>query len=489
MDAILYWNNVALEANRVTHTTPGSTEQTGPVLSARALAIVHLAMHDALSGITQDATLPQYLASLPPLPAMNNPADAANAAISAAAHASLVALYPSQRSTFDKAQTTNGLTGSQHDMLAGYEYGLSVAQAVLKLRAADPSVSDMGYCPPSSHGGHRPDPQSPNQGYYAPFFGKRSNLFGTTERYQLNAPPSPLSTDPSERAAYVAALKQVRGKGIAPELEGSVPAGYKRRTTEETLIGLYWGYDGAIGLGTPPRLYNQIIREVAMKQGNTLAKNARLFALCNAAMADAGILAWEQKYKHTLWRPVLGVREHDESMGPGGQDNPNTGFSSECDPYWLPLGKPSSNNKGAVNGTPPFPAYPSGHATFGAAAYDTVRRFYNVTAQGPDNLFKDLSFVSDELNGVTTDNQGTVRPKHVRKFKDGLWQMILENGWSRIWLGVHWSFDAFAVDSQGNPDLSKNIGGVPLGLNVAQDLFANAAHPGWSQNAKPGTPA
>jgi hypothetical protein len=279
MDAILYWNNIALEANRVTHTTPGSTEQTGPVLSARALAIVHLAMHDALSGITQDATLPQYLASLPPLPGMNNPADTANAAISAAAHASLVALYPSQRSTFDKAQTSHGLTGSQRDMLAGYEYGLSVAQAVLKLRAADPSVSDMGYCPPSSHGGHRPDPQSPNQGYYAPFFGKRSNLFGTTERYQLNAPPSPLSTDPSERAAYLAALKQVRGKGIAPELEGSVPAGYKRRTTEETLIGLYWGYDGAIGLGTPPRLYNQIIREVAMKQGNTLAKNARLFAL------------------------------------------------------------------------------------------------------------------------------------------------------------------------------------------------------------------
>ena len=43
MDPILYWNEVALEANRVSHTN-GKNEQTGPTLSSRALAIVHLAM-------------------------------------------------------------------------------------------------------------------------------------------------------------------------------------------------------------------------------------------------------------------------------------------------------------------------------------------------------------------------------------------------------------------------------------------------------------
>ena len=46
-------------------------------------------------------------------------------------------------------------------------------------------------------------------------------------------------------------------------------------------------------MGTPPRLYNQIIREVAKAKGNSVADNARLFALVNAAMGDAGILAWE----------------------------------------------------------------------------------------------------------------------------------------------------------------------------------------------------
>jgi vanadium chloroperoxidase len=84
-------------------------------------------------------------------------------------------------------------------------------------------------------------------------------------------------------------------------------------------------------------------------------------------------------------------------------------------------------------------------------------------------------FISDELNGVTRDNAGTVRPRHARTFPRGLWQMIEENGFSRIWLGVHWSFDAFALGATGNPDLTRNIGGVPLGLKIAEDIFAAGA--------------
>jgi Vanadium chloroperoxidase N-terminal domain len=51
MDPIIYWNEVALEANRVSHTN-GKNEQTGPTLSSRALGIVHLAMYDAFAGIS-----------------------------------------------------------------------------------------------------------------------------------------------------------------------------------------------------------------------------------------------------------------------------------------------------------------------------------------------------------------------------------------------------------------------------------------------------
>jgi hypothetical protein len=83
---------------------------------------------------------------------------------------------------------------------------------------------------------------------------------------------------------------------------------------------------------------------------------ARLLALVHTAMADAGIACWESKYAYKFWRPVGGIREADTD------GNPNT----IVDPDFSPLGAPASNINPGVNFTPPFPAYASGHATFGA---------------------------------------------------------------------------------------------------------------------------
>ena len=129
-------------------------------------------------------------------------------------------------------------------------------------------------------------------------------------------------------------------------------------------------------------------------------------------------------------------------------------------------GRPYTITGKAKNFTPPFPAYPSGHATFGAAAFQMTRLFYGTAVgdKNPDARFQDLTFVSDEHNGVNKDNNGTVRPKHVRNFPNGLWQMIEENGPSRVYLGVHWVFDAFAIGNNGKPDYTQNVGGVPLGV-------------------------
>jgi len=466
MDQILYWNDVSLEANRVSHTN-GKGEQTGPTLSSRALAIVHLAMYDAFVGVSKKLT--PYLPGLP-APVAGASVDAA---IAAAAHATLSKLFPSQKPFFDLKHAQAGLLAT--GLKEGHEFGVRVAQEMLDDRKDDPGSGDDGYAASMARGAHRPDPDNPDQGFHAPFYGARSKLFAARKRHGLAKPPQPSIAPPD---AYTRALEEVRRKGIAPELMGTLPTSSSRRTVDETLIGVYWAYDGAVGLGTPPRLYNQIVRKLAEKNSNTLEANARLFALVNTAMADAGILSWDQKYIHDLWRPVVGIREHDTSMGPAAGEGDNN-INNESQPDWLPLGAPSSNSTGKKNATPPFPAYPSGHATFGAAALHVTRLFYGVAVgdRKKDKLVDGLVFVSDEHNGVNKDNKGTVRPRHVRDFPDGLWQMIVENGRSRVFLGVHWVFDAFAVNNNGSPDLGQNVGGVPLGLTIAEDIFTNPTGP------------
>ncbi|MFN0111396.1 MAG: chloroperoxidase [Blastocatellia bacterium] len=468
-DSILYWNAVALEANKASHTN-GANEQTGPTLSSRALAIVHLAMYDAFAGITKNpAILPPYLPGLP-VPPVGAGLDAA---VSAAAYDTLFALFPTQKPFFDAqlAAATIPAPGKAQ----GTAFGKQVALALLTDRGADPNASDAGYVPPVHAAAHEKDPDNA-QGFHAPFYGAMSKCFAVSARHGLDIPPMP------GEPAYLSALKEVRGKGIAPELMGTVPNGYPKRSVNETIVGVYWGYDGAKNLGTPPRLYNQVVREVAKARGNTPAQNARLFALVNTAMADAGILSWDQKYFHNLWRPVVGIRAHDVSMGPLGVGS--NVVDSDCDSGWLPLGAPKSNEPGTKNFTPPFPAYPSGHATFGAAAFHMTRLFYGVPKGNTDsdNLFDGLTFVSDELNGVTTDNKGAVRPRHVRNFPGGLWQMIEENGRSRVDLGVHWVFDAFAVDASNQLDLTKNVGGVPLGVKIAEDIFGASRESGLKKS-------
>jgi hypothetical protein len=192
--------------------------------------------------------------------------------------------------------------------------------------------------------------------------------------------------------------------------------------------------------------------QIAAQRGSNGVDLARLLALVNVAMADAGIAIWESKYHYQFWRPVTGIREADEGTGPAGAGDHNRATAG--DPTFTPLGAPASNLNGP-NFTPPFPAYPSGHAGFGGALFQILRRFYGTDAIA-------FTFVSDEFNGVTLDNHGTVRPLIPRRFSS-LSEAEEENGQSRIYLGIHWAFD--------------KTEGIAQGRRVADYVFRNAFRP------------
>ena len=249
---------------------------------------------------------------------------------------------------------------------------------------------------------------------------------GTVRLFSAGAIP-PIADHPVPRSgAYNRAHDQVRAKGSRILEEGTPGAGFSPRTPLQTLIGFYWAYDGASQIGTPPRLYNQIAREIIGRNVNgphRQAASARLLALINVAMADAGIAAWYYKYVYQFWRPILGIREYDDSFWNGG-DAVSHGLHPRCDPWWVPLGAPRTNEPGRRSFTPPFPAYPSGHATFGAAAFESVRLFFGVAKNKKDNLFFDL--VSDELDGRAIAEDGSFRGRH-RRHHDSLLRAMFDN--------------------------------------------------------------
>src|SRR5262249_1851131 len=158
---------------------------------------------------------------------------------------------------------------------------------------------------------------------------------------QFRAPPPPDLTS----AEYAAAFHEVRALG------GDGQATATLRSDEQTRIGIYWAYDGTPSLGAPPRLYNHLAPEIATAQGTTNAVHvARLLALLNVAMADAGIAVWESKYHYQFWRPVTGIRESDPNTGPTGLGDGNDDTTGDVN--FTPLGAPASNSAGP-NFTPP----------------------------------------------------------------------------------------------------------------------------------------
>src|SRR6266571_6923682 len=446
LDSIHRWNAIAINASGLDHTpvAPGELrifgEQLGPGRASRAMAIVHIAIFDSVSAVLGGY---QGYTGIQPV----RPPISLDAAIAQAAHDTLVALYPSQAPAFNSLLADDlAKISNKNERSNGVLLGQRAASAILALRANDgsqlpePSVG-VNYFTSDQPGHWRQDPISLIPLALGAHWGD-CKTFVVQSASQFRVPPPPAMNGAEYATAYAEA-KSVGGDGVFT---------LTTRTPEQSFIGIFWAYDGTPSLCAPPRLYNQIIVHIADEMHLGTADLARLLALANTAMADAGMSIWESKYYYDFWRPVTGIRESDLGTGPTGLGDGNA--STTGDPTFTPMGAPASNLTGP-NFTPPFPSYPSGHGGFGGALFQTFRRFF-----GTDNIA--FTFVSDEFNGVTKDNADNVRPFMPRTFSN-FSQAEEENGQSRIYLGIHWSFDKTQAIAQGR--------------NVANYVFDHAFTP------------
>lgn len=440
------WNQMAIDMSGVDHTPPVEgdsrewAQQYGPGRASRAMAVVHLAMFEVINAFY--GRYDSYIEA-PAAP----PAASIEAALAQAAHDTLHVLYSAQGPLCDEQleQDMRDIPDG-HSKREGAAFGALIAASVLARRAGDASDHaeprvGIEFIPSEDPGMWRQDPISQDPlalgvhwGNVTPF------VIDSAERFRAEVPPDISSV---EYAAAYHEVQRLGGDGIVTPTE---------RTPEQSFIGTFWAYDGTPSLCAPPRLYNQILMTIVDQMGTDFVDTARLLALANVAMADAAIAVWDSKWHYQVWRPITGIRESDRGTGPTrlGDGNPLT----SGDRSFTPLGAPASNLNGP-NFTPPFPSYPSGHAGFAGALFQTLRHFY-----GTDDI--PFTFVSDEWNGVTKDNTGTVRPRLPRTFSS-LSQAEEENGQSRIYLGIHWAFDKTA--------------GIEQGRRVADYVYQNAFRP------------
>lgn len=299
------WNRVATDA--------AAAEKIGPLVESRVLAIVHASIHDALNAI--DRRYESYGSRIDAAPGASP-----DAAIAAAAHASLVELMPARKAVFDAALAeTLARTGARD---AGV--GRRAAAAVLALRRDDGASGSIARPGAQKPGEYRPTPPDFTPAYGAHWGEIRPFVLASAAQFR---PAPPLDPKGARALAEMQEVRAIGGKTSS------------LRTAEQSQISRFWYEDSTAG-------WNRIARELAEARGLDAWESARLLALVNVAMADGFIAGFEAKYHYHYWRPATAIRENG-------------------DPKWL-------NDLW----TPPVPDYPSTHTVLGAAAAAVLARFF-----------------------------------------------------------------------------------------------------------------
>ncbi|WP_282793578.1 vanadium-dependent haloperoxidase [Streptomyces sp. CC224B] len=393
-DPIHYWNGVLQQAMRTRGGAPGPL--------ARAAAMLNGAMYDAESSYRlrwHRMTSEPYLEAYRYDAILEGPAEEERV-IGRTAYKILLGIFKEQKPYLDQKFTDRfGTRPDEFDLLDHTVVNKVVAR-MESARAADGFDDQRKYTGDKVPGAWRPthyadlpDPSCAQESQAAtPYWGEvKPFAIPTGSEYR---PPTPDLYGTYDRllasTAYRDQVDKVRRAGAAnaPESE---------RSRDQTAAAWFWAND-ANGTYKPPGQILQHTREVATAQRLTTYQNARLFALVSLAMADASIAEWDVKYRTPidLWRPVSAIRD-------GGLDR-----------GWKPL----------AGTTPCFPAWASGHASFAGAWAGVLEQYFGT---------------GDIAVTLTTDEpKSPVKSRSFTSFR----QAARENADSRIYLGVHYPWDA-----------------------------------------------
>jgi hypothetical protein len=376
-DVVIDWNEHLLQSMQ--------TNQPARVPLARNMALVHVAMFDAVNAI--DRTYEPYAADVKASRGASQEAAAAQAA-----HDTLVALYPARTAVFD-AELAADLQGIPPGRAKqGVAIGKEVARQILALRAGDGAAAVVTYTPPNNAPGQwqpTPPDNSPAGAAHVPGMPP----FAVRNAAQFRPGPPPALTSPE----YAAAFNEAKALGRAT---GS------SRTPDQTLVAELW----RTALGNH-QVWNRLAQDMAAAQDTSLAETARLFALMDVALSDGLQTSFGTKYHYGLWRPVTAIRRAAEDGNP----------ATEADPAWTTL-HPT---------TPPYPTYSGNAATIGAACATVLADFF-----GAD--------VPIQINWV---RQGS--PAGGVRSYPSFWAAAQEQADSRIYGGIHFRFDSVAGQQIG----------------------------------------
>jgi hypothetical protein len=374
-DPVIQWNRFLLNVQK----TPG--DQPATVHPTYELAMLHAAIHDAV--VTIDHSGLRYLTHVHAVQGAS-----VAAAADAAAHDTLVKLYPSLRASIDPqyAALLARVPAGPRKVL-GVRVGQRVAAQLLARRADDgSSASPLPFQPGTQAGDYQLTPPAFALPVFTHWPQVKPFVIRRADRFR---PPPPLAlTSPK----YAAAINEVKALGAA---QGST------RTPDQTQIGQFWN---------PPiwAAWNQIAQTAALAHHGTLSQNANTFAALDLTLVDSVIAFYDAKYAYHVWRPVTAIRNADAD------GNPDTA----ADPNWTPL-----------SATAPDPSYPGAHGTISAAAADVLSSIY-----GNDFAF---TVTSPALPGVARTFVSFSEAAH-------------EATVSRIYNGNHTRLDQVAGENLGH---------------------------------------